>query len=99
MEENFVLVPYRILKRKDISEKAKLLYGFVAGFKSGDCIASNEFISKITGASVRKIQRGLKELDDKGLIFRKMVMENNEVVGRIIYIKNPRKRKKKDEQL
>ena len=84
--EQYINVPYKILKKKDISDKAKLIYGLVNGFFTGDFKAGNAFIGRTLGCSVRSVQRAVKELREANLILSEVVVEDGVVKGRILKI-------------
>ena len=81
--EQYINVPYYILNKK-VSDKAKLLYGFIGGFFDGQCGASNEYLAKLIGCSPRQIKRVVKELKDNKLILTTNIIKNNLVVGRVL---------------
>ena len=83
--EHFIAIPYRVLGR-NLPDKAKMLYGFIDGFNYGDCIASNEYMAGILNTSSRNIQKLLSQLIEQGFVYRKLIYENNECVGRVLNI-------------
>lgn len=83
-DERYIHVHYTTLRRKDISDRAKLLYSLVGGFWSGEFKASNVWISSILGCSVRSTQRAVAELRDKRLIRSDIIVKDGVTVGRII---------------
>lgn len=87
MEDKYINIPYKILRRKDLSSTSKMVYGFANGFMEDYCQASNDYIGKVLGCSGRTIQRAVKELRDKKLIRVRIVTKDGKIKGRIINIK------------
>ena len=83
-EQKYINIPYNILRRRDLSNNAKLLYGLVQGFWAGDFQASNEWIGKTLGISSRSAQRAVKELKQQKVILSQIIVENGAVKGRKI---------------
>lgn len=83
-DQRYINIPYPILRRKDLSGNAKMIYGFIGGFWSGDCKASNKYIGTVIGASARSVTRAVKELRIKRLIIRIPVMEKGMQIGSIL---------------
>lgn len=86
-DARYINIPYPILKRKNLSDKAKMLYGFIGGFWSGDCKAGNKYIGTVIGASERSVSRAITELKTKGLIVSSRLMIDGMQVGRMLKIK------------
>ena len=91
------MIPYHVLRRKDLSDKAKLVYGFIQGFFDGDCRASNEFVGRLLATTPRTIQRAVTELLNKRLVRRNIVTKDNRIVGRILIINKGNKITPKDD--
>lgn len=83
-DERYINIPYPILRRKDISHTAKMIYGFIGGFWSGDCKASNAYIARIIGSSERSVSRALTDLRVKRLVLSIRVMDKGLQIGRIL---------------
>lgn len=86
-ENNYINIPYPVLNRTDLSDKAKLLYGLIAGFWDNTFKASNEWIATVLGTTPRTVQRTLKELKKKNLITVTIITEGGYVKGKLIIIK------------
>lgn len=87
-KNNYVLVHYPVLRRKDLSDRSKLLYGLVQGFWTGMCKATDSYIALTIGCSERNVQRAIKQLKDKGLIksvFR--YSDKGKIIGRTLTLK------------
>lgn len=66
-----IAVPVHLLKDRDVSATAKLLYGVIDSFqkRSGICFASNERLAdEVAGCSPRTISRCITELKEAGYI-------------------------------
>lgn len=69
----FARMPRRVLANPDLGSNAKLLMAAILDLKAGRlgrCIASNERLGRDTGLSDGQVKRGLRELEDAGLISR-----------------------------
>lgn len=86
-DSRYINIPYSILRNRRLSDKEKMLYGYIAGFFDGECVASNEYIGTIIGGSKRTIQRCLKSLIEKGFITKRLVFDNGVCIGRILRIR------------
>lgn len=72
-----IAVPVHLLKDRDVSATAKLLYGVIDSFqkRSGICFASNERLAdEVAGCSPRTISRCITELKEAGYI----IVEDND---------------------
>ena len=85
-EDKYIHIPYPILRRKGLSDKAKMIYGLVQGFWDGDFHATANTISSIMGCSKRSVQRATAELVEAKLVFNKKVIEDGQTKGRILTI-------------
>lgn len=63
-------IPNGIMKSKDISPTAKLVYGKMCktAKENGECLLSQESIASDMGMSIRNIVKIIKELKNKNLI-------------------------------
>lgn len=70
----YAVIPANVRYDKELSDKAKLLYGEISALsnKSGICWASNEYFSTLYETSTRTITRLIKELSDLGYITLKI---------------------------
>ena len=68
----YSIIPFEVLSNQNLSDKAKLLYGVIAGLavNEGYCWATNEQIAELYEVEERTIRRRLEELEVEGLIFR-----------------------------
>lgn len=94
MDEQYINISYNMLKKKGISSRGKLIYGFVSGFFEGDCCVSNEYLAKVLGTTTRTVQREVKKLIDKELIIRSIVIKDKVIQGRILKIRKKRNENK-----
>ena len=85
MASNYIMIPYFVLK-KDISDKAKMVYGIVQGFFEGDCYVSNAWLAKRLKCSESVIKRTIKELKDAGLLFSTVKRTGLKITKRILTI-------------
>ena len=84
----YILIPNEIIRRKDLSDKAKMIYGFIQGWFEDECVASNKYIAGMLGTTERTVKRCIKELMDKKLIRKRLVFKNNQCVGRVLNANN-----------
>ena len=87
VDKRYVNIPYTILKRKDIGDKAKMVYGLIKGFWGGQCVASDSFLGKTLGCSTRTAQRAIRELKEMGLIWSNKRYDGKLCVGRTLIIR------------
>ncbi len=89
---NYIVIPFTITSRKDLSDKAKLVFGIVQGYWEGSFGASNAWIAKQLGCSEKTIQRAVQELKKKGIVICTLRYDDaGRVKGRIIKIKKNEK--------
>ena len=75
-----VWIPAGVFQHKTLSTSAKVVYGVVDALDNDDgCFASNAYLSKHLGLSVRQLQAILFELQDATLI-RRMDIEGRRVI-------------------
>ena len=96
--DNYIHIPYEILGNRSLSHLSKLIYGLVQGFWEGQFTASNEYIAKTLGVSSRQVQRAILQLKEHKFIYATLVLKNNKVVGRVMKINKPNKKKNNEEQ-
>jgi hypothetical protein len=66
-----VWIPAGVFQHTTLSITAKVVYGVVEALDNDDgCFASNAYLSRHLGLSVRQLQNVIKELDDANLITR-----------------------------
>ena len=91
MKDDFVMVPVKVLKNKNLDSADKLLYGIILSYsqKAGYCYASNAHLSEMINCTPRTLQRYIRNLINNGLIDRKVIYKRNsyEVESRELYIK------------
>ena len=73
MEENpnyYAIIPAEIRYDKDLSDKAKLLYGEISALsnRTGECWASNKYFADLYGITTIHISRIINELKEKKYI-------------------------------
>jgi predicted transcriptional regulator len=78
MEGFYYTIPSDIFFDKNLSDKAKLLFGLVANFcnKYGKCYVSNKYLGETLDRSESTISRLVGELVDAGYI--KSIVDKNE---------------------
>lgn len=84
----YVNIPYVILKNKNMNDKEKILLSLVSGFFDGEFHMSNSTIGRIMGTSARTVQRTFLGLRKKGLVFCKNIIEDGNMVGRVVTLNN-----------
>ena len=65
-----IWTPNWLMERKEISAKAKLVYGRLCQYAgpNGKCYPRRETIARVCGLSIRKVDRAIKELKKEKLI-------------------------------
>jgi uncharacterized phage protein (TIGR02220 family) len=78
MEGFYYTIPSDIFYNKDLSDKAKLLFGLVANFcnKYGKCYVSNKYLGEVLDRSEGTISRLVNELVEAGYL-RSVVDKND----------------------
>jgi DNA-binding MarR family transcriptional regulator len=69
----FLLIPYELLNRRNLSPADLLVFGAVYWFerlKDGRCTAANDTIGAITKLHERTVRRSLERLEKEGFIVR-----------------------------
>lgn len=95
MEDNYINIGYRYLKDKNLSDKEKLIVGFISGFAKDECKASNTYMATIFGSTRRTIQRQVSSLLKKDVIRSKILFENGYCTGRILNLNKKYNAKRK----
>ena len=93
MEEKpnyYSIIPAEVRYDKDLSDKAKLLYGEISSLanKNGYCFASNQYFADLYEVDISTITRLLKQLENKGYIERKYTYKagTKEILNRYMQI-------------
>ena len=75
-EEHVIKIPFKILKNKNLSDNAKILYGEIERLSRefGFCYAQNVYLSDLLQVSERSIRDFISQLKKEKLI--KMEFEN-----------------------
>ncbi|MBU5669627.1 helix-turn-helix domain-containing protein [Peptoniphilus sp. MSJ-1] len=69
MQEYYINIPSKVLENKNLSDKAKILYGQINRLSSkGNCWASNKYLGDLIDATPRTVTRLIKKLKDNYLI-------------------------------
>ncbi|MCM8808218.1 MAG: helix-turn-helix domain-containing protein [Candidatus Omnitrophica bacterium] len=86
-ESSYILIPFELLKRKDLSLTEKILCAELVSLsrKNGYCYATNEYLGEKIGLSRRNISRILKKLKEKKIIKIELI-KNSEGTFRKIWI-------------
>jgi len=93
---DYIRVPVEILKRRDLSDTAKMLLALIQSFNSNGLILSNSALAEVFGTSRKKIARALSELLRKGLVeiagrksrWRKIYWVKNGPVNELYWAEN-----------
>lgn len=84
----YCVIPSFILKDKEVSDGAKILYGHISGLTqlNGECWASNNYFADLIDKSIPTIKRQIKELKIKNYISVEINYKNDgkEVESRVI---------------
>jgi hypothetical protein len=89
---NFIIIPYDLLARTDLTASEKNLMGLLNSLsaKEGYCFASNQYLADALGMKLDGVRGCLLSLEKKKLITRVIKRkENNEVDSREIRLLNP----------
>ena len=89
---NFIIIPYDLLARTDLTASEKNLMGLIHSLsaKEGYCFASNQYIADALGMKLDGVRTCLLGLEKKKLITRVIKRkENNEVDSREIRLTTP----------
>jgi hypothetical protein len=84
---NFIIIPYDLLARTDLTASEKNLMGLINSLsaKEGYCFASNTYLASVLGITSSGIRKCLHNLESLNLITRTLkYKENNEVEFRHI---------------
>lgn len=84
--EQYIKLPIRILKDKNLTDKQKLIFGSIitlAG-KTGVCFASNSYLAKIHGCDERTVIRTINKLVKLSYISRKLIHLDSDTKKRVI---------------
>jgi len=89
---NFIIIPYDLLARTDLSASEKNLMGLIHSLsaKEGYCFASNQYLASALGMKLEGVRTCLNSLEKKSVISRNIKRkENNEVDYREIRLLTP----------
>lgn len=84
--EQYIKLPIKILKDKNLTDKQKLIFGSIitlAG-KTGVCFASNSYLAKIHGCDERTVIRTINKLVKLSYISRKLIHLDSDTKKRVI---------------
>ena len=75
----YAIIPATVRYDKDLSDKAKLLYGEISALtnKTGECWASNKYFSELYGITTIHISRLINELKEKNYIDVELIYKIN----------------------
>lgn len=84
----YAIIPHFILNNKELSDKAKILYGHISTMtnQKGYCWASNCNLAKIMDCSSVTISRLINKIVRKGYLKSVMIRKNKEIVERRLYL-------------
>lgn len=96
----YCVIPATVMLDKELPDKAKLLYGHIAGLANerGYCWAVNKYFEDMFDVTERTIIRLLNELIDKKYIYKEIIYseENTEqIIERRLYLTEPTISRKK----
>jgi hypothetical protein len=89
---NFIIIPYDLLARTDLTASEKNLMGLIHSLsaKEGYCFASNTYLASVLGLTASGIRKCLHNLESLNLITRTLKYKsNNEVESREIKLVTP----------
>lgn len=73
LEPDFLMIPFQLVKDKELEQVDRLLYGIIYWFehlRDGRCFAGNEKLASLLGTTTRVIQNSLTNLEKSGYIVR-----------------------------
>lgn len=70
MRGMYITVPTAVARDKDLTDGAKMMYGFIASLaqQAGYCFATNAFLAEVTNNAERSVRNYIKNLKDAGYI-------------------------------
>lgn len=87
-DEKFLAIPNSVITNKKINLNEKFILSMVLSYIRSDLefYASNTFLSKLLGLSVRTISTSIKNLHDLGYVnvFKKIDPNTRQIIGRTI---------------
>lgn len=89
---NFIIIPYDLLARTDLTASEKNLMGLIHSLsaKEGYCFASNTYLASAIGITASGVRKCLHNLETLKLITRTLkYKDNNEVESREIRLTTP----------
>lgn len=89
---NFIIIPYDLLARTDLTASEKNLMGLIHSLsaKEGYCFASNTYLASVLGLTASGVRKCLHNLEALNLITRTLKYKsNNEVESREIKLVTP----------
>ena len=89
---NFIIIPYDLLARTDLTASEKNLMGLIHSLsaKEGYCFASNTYLASVLGLTASGVRKCLHNLESLNLITRTLKYKsNNEVEVREIRLATP----------
>lgn len=88
----YAVIPADVRYDKELTPNAKLLYGEITALcnEKGYCWASDSYFMELYGVGRSTIQRWIKQLEDKGYIYRKTKYKEGtkQIEGRYIYLRD-----------
>ncbi len=89
----FAVIPANVRYDKEISDKAKLIYGEITALanEKGYCWASNNYFAELYGVKKETISRIISQLEKRGYVKTVLIYKKNskEIQERRIYIQVP----------
>lgn len=82
-ESFWVVIPHHVLSNKNLTSAEKLMYGEISSLtrKNGICYAHNKHFIEVLGLTEKTITKGIKNLENEGLISSVITHEREGVKG------------------
>lgn len=93
----FLIIPSNVYMNDTITSDAKICYGLILSLSNtlGYSYATNDFLAEHLGASIRTVQRYIKELSEAKLIRLEYIANKRRLIYPIIEPSNIEKRAKR----
>ena len=86
MKDNFITIPYKVLRNKKLTITDKLIIGFVIGFTKGKCSASNQYLAELLSVTERTIKNSTRKMEKLGVLKKENKYSGGRCLGKVMTI-------------